>query len=192
MPTDPADQALMARIADGDDDAMSQLYLDHESSIYAYAMKKLNDSQAAADIVHDVMIAIWKGASGYQGRASLRSWILGIAHNKIVDHIRKSVRHDADELDESMNQTEDDSIEASPVEMVQAAENNKFLQYCLEKLSDLHKQVVHLAFFEDLGYAEIAEIIGKPEGTVKTRMFHARQALKRCLQGKINPETQGA
>ena len=183
---------LLQRIGNGDETAMSDLYLIYEKPIYAFALKKLNDSQAAADIVHDVMIAIWKGASGFQGRSSLRSWILGIAHNKIVDHIRKSVRHDADELDESMNQTEDDSIEASPVEMVQAAENNQFLKYCLEKLNDLHQQVVHLAFFEDLGYAEIAEIIGKPEGTVKTRMFHARQALKRCLQGKINPEMQGA
>lgn len=192
MPTNPADQALIERIADGDEDAMSQLYLDHESAIYAYAMKKLNDSQAGADIVHDVMIAIWKGASGFQGRSSLRSWVLGIAHNKIVDHIRKSVRHDADELDESMNQTEDDSITASPVEMVQAAQNNRFLRYCLEKLNDLHRQVVHLAYFEDLGCAEIAEIIGKPEGTVKTRMYHARLALKRCLQGKINPDMRGA
>jgi RNA polymerase sigma-70 factor (ECF subfamily) len=191
MPPEPAELELMARIAEGDDDAMSQLYLDHESGVYAFAMKKLNDSQAAADIVHDVMIAIWKGAAGFQGRSSLKSWVLGIAHNKIVDHIRRSVRHDADELDESMNQTEDDSINASPLDLAQAAQNSEFLRYCLEKLSDLHRQVVHLAFFEDLPYGEIAEIIGKPEGTIKTRMFHARQALKRCLQGKIDPELQG-
>lgn len=191
MPSTPAELDLMARIATSDEDAMSQLYLDHESSIYAFAMKKLNDSQAAADIVHDVMMAIWKGAAGFRGKSSLKSWVLGIAHNKIVDHIRRSVRHDADELDESMNQTEDDSISASPFDMVQAAQNSSFLMYCLEKLSDLHRQVVHLAFFEDLPYGEIAEIIGKPEGTVKTRMFHARQSLKRCLQSKIDPEPQG-
>jgi RNA polymerase sigma-70 factor (ECF subfamily) len=191
MPANPAELDLMARIASGDEDAMSQLYLDHESSIYAFAMKKLNDSQAAADIVHDVMMAIWKSTAGFRGKSSLKSWVLGIAHNKIVDHIRRSVRHDADELDESMNQTEDDSISASPFDMVQAAQNSSFLKYCLEKLSDLHRQVVHLAFFEDLPYGEIAEIIGKPEGTVKTRMFHARQALKRCLQSKIDPEPLG-
>lgn len=190
MPADAEDLELMQRIAAGDEAAMSLLYTEHESSVYAFAMKKLNDSQAAADIVHDVMIAIWKGAA-FQGRSSLRSWILGIAHNKIVDHIRKSVRHDAEELDESMNQTEDESITASPLDMVQAAQNSSFLRHCLEKLSDLHKQVVHLAFFEDLPYGEIAGIIGAPEGTVKTRMYHAKLALKRCLQGKIETDPLG-
>ena len=175
------DSKLLGRIAEGDESAMTDLYLAYESAIYAFALKKLNDTQAAADIVHEVMIAVWKGAAGFQGKSRVKSWLFGIAHNKIVDHLRKSIRHEADELEDDLLEDEAETSE----QLVEAAQNSRFLAHCLEKLSDLHQQVVHLAFFEDMSYGEIAGIIGKPEGTVKTRMYHARQLLKKCLELRI-------
>ena len=59
------------------------------------------------------------------------------------------------------------------------------IQHCMEKLSSDHRQVVHLAYFEDLSYREIGELMGSPEGTIKVRMFHAKQALKRCLSRRM-------
>ena len=59
------------------------------------------------------------------------------------------------------------------------------IQYCIGKLSPTQRQTVHLAFFEDLSYKEIGGILGNPEGTIKARMFHAKQALKRCLQRRM-------
>ncbi len=181
MQDDQDDIQLLQQIADGDEEAMTSLYVAYESKIYAYAIKKLNDSQAAADIVHEVMMAAWKGAGKFQGRSKVKSWLFGIAHNKIVDYIRKDSRYDSDELDEELP----DSSSHSSEELMEAAQNRDFLAFCMEKLSDLHRQVVHLAFIEDLAYGEIADIIGVPEGTVKTRMFHAKQLLKKCLAGRM-------
>ena len=181
MTEDTQHAELIQRIANGDEKAMSDLYIEFESRIYAFALKKLNDSHAAADIVHEVMIAVWKGASAYQGRSKVKSWLFGIAHNKIVDFIRSAKKHESEELDE---EPMGDDVEAG-IELVQAAENRDFLKYCLEKLSDLQRQVVHLAFFEDFSYGEISEVVGTPEGTIKTRMFHAKQLLKKCLQGRL-------
>ncbi len=67
------------------------------------------------------------------------------------------------------------------IDAIVGAENAKFIRCCMEKLSDAHHQVVHLTFFEDLSYPEIAQILNCPLGTVKTRMFHAKQLLKKCL-----------
>lgn len=181
MQDDQDDIQLLQRIGDGDEEAMARLYVAYEAKIFAFAMKKLNDSQAAADIVHEVMMAAWKGANKFQGRSKVKSWLFGIAHNKIVDFVRKDSRYDSDELEEDLPDTSINSSE----ELMEVAQNRDFLAYCLEKLSDLHKQVVHLAFFEDLSYGEIADIVGIPEGTVKTRMFHAKQLLKKCLANRM-------
>ena len=175
------DIALLERIGNGDEEAMSKLYTAYESKLYTFALKKLNDSQAAADIVHEVMIAVWKSANNFQGRSKVKSWLFGIAHNKIVDHIRKDSRYDSEEFDEDLSDIETQTNE----DLVEAAQNRDFLAYCLKKLSEFHRQVIHLAFFEDLGYGEIAEITGTPEGTIKTRVFHAKQLLKKCLAGKL-------
>lgn len=181
MSEDTQDLALIERIGGGDEDAMTALYVTYEKPVYAFALKKVNDPQAAADVVHEVMIAIWKSAKSFQGRSKVKSWIFGIAHNKIVDYIRKDAKYDSDELDEDLPDVSINSTE----ELAEAAQNRDFLQYCLKKLSDLHRQVVHLAFFEDFSYVEIAEMTNTPEGTIKTRMFHAKQLLKKCLAGKL-------
>ena len=65
---------------------------------------------------------------------------------------------------------------------------SEFLRQCLKKLSDIHREIIHLAFFEDLSYKEISEIAECPEGTVKTRMYHAKEALKPCIKNKIGQD----
>jgi RNA polymerase sigma-70 factor (ECF subfamily) len=175
---DEKDRQLLKGIVAGDQSAMRDFYNAHESRIYAYATNKLNDTHAAADIVNEVMIAVWKGADKYQGKSKVRSWLLRIAHYKVVDVYRKNGRAEMTELDEALPDEEN----VSTLEIVGALENRKYINECLERLSDSHREVIHLSFFEDMAYADVATIMGCPEGTVKTRMFHARQLLKRCLQ----------
>lgn len=169
---------IVHRIANGDESALIELYRAHESRVYAYALKKVNDPHAAADILNEVMIAIWKGADRFKGQAKVSTWLLGITHNKAVDHLRKRIRTEAEELDADI---EDEDVVTS-VDIIASAENKEGVETCMKKLSSEHREVVHLSFFEDLSYGEIAHIVDRPEGTVKTRMFHAKQALKKCLE----------
>lgn len=168
---------LLKRIAAGSNDAMVDFYRHFESKVYAYALRKLNDPHASADIVNEVMMAVWQGADRFQGNAKVSTWLIGIAHNKVIDRIRKNARTESEQLDESLP----DADNPTAVDLVARAEDAERLSDCMERLSQAHREVVHLAFFEDLSYSEIADVVGCPEGTVKTRMLHAKQNLKRCL-----------
>jgi len=146
--------------------------------IYAFALSRLNVNADAADVVNDVMLQVWKNAHRFEGRSKVKTWVLGIANHKVLDVFRKRGRVQFDELDD---QIADESSDAGLAEIA-LAQDAKSIQHCMEKLSQSHRQVVHLAFFEDMPYPEIAETINCPTGTVKTRMMHAKNNLKRCLQ----------
>ncbi|GJL82910.1 MAG: RNA polymerase sigma factor [marine bacterium B5-7] len=172
-----SDNELIARIADGNEGAMTSFYQAHESRVYAFALRKLNDPHAAADIVIETMMAVWNGAGSFKGQAKVTTWLFGIAHRKSIDALRKRGRHMAEELDFDIV---DDSADFTAA--LEASENSDRLRQCLDGLSEAHKEVVHLAFFEDLSYPEIATIVECPEGTVKTRVFHAKKMLRQCLE----------
>ena len=86
-----------------------------------------------------------------------------------------------EELESADTEESDEDLD----EIMNLKQLGEHLRGCMERLSDEQRQVVHLAFFEDLSYREISEIVGNPEGTIKARMFHAKQALKRCLARRI-------
>lgn len=175
----PDDKQLLAAIAGGDMDAITVFYQRHEARVYRYAMAKVGDSFAASDILNDVMMQVWRAAAKFEGRAKVTTWLLGIAHNKVVDHWRKVGAREYTELDDSM---EDESATgANPAQATEAASDGKLLHACMAKLKPEHREILHLVFFEELGYSEIAGIINVPEGTVKSRVFHARNLMKKQL-----------
>jgi len=176
------DQVLLDRIKAKDEQAMSEFYDKFKSVIYCFALKKMREPADAAEVLNQVMHEVWKTAERFEGRSKLQTWVLGITNHKIIDSLRKIGRHEGDEIPESL---EDESQDAA-IDLVALGENAQFIQNCMKNLSDSHREVVHLAFFEDLIYSEIAEIIERPEGTVKTRMYHAKVSLKKCLEKLIN------
>lgn len=169
--------ALLARMAAGDDAeaALERLYRLMQPRLYAFALRRLGDPFEAEDIVNDVLLEVWRSAARFQGRSQARSWILGIAHHKIVDVLRRRGRLHA------QTETEIADEEADMDAALAGAQDAESLRQCLERLPDAQRTVVHLAFFEDLSYSEIARIVDIPVGTIKTRMFHAKRALKACL-----------
>ncbi len=168
---------LLAAIADGSEPALERFYRTYEGVVYTFALRRLGEPADAADVLNETMLEVWRGAGRFEQRARVRTWLLGIAHHKILDRMRRRGRRREDELDPAMPDDEAEPAWAS----IAAAQDAGRLRACLDRLSDAHREVVHLAFFEDLSYPEIARLVGCPEGTVKTRMFHARRALKRCL-----------
>ncbi len=179
MITDSDAAILLNRIATGSETALAEFYRAFEHSIYRYAHLKLNDYHEAADILNEVMLEVWNGAARFEGRSRVSTWVLGITRHKVLDRLRAR-RPESSDAD-SMAGIEDTST-PGPLANTAAAEQADWIRRCLQELSEPHREVVHLTFYQGLSYPEIAVIAGCPEGTVKTRMFHAKKALQRCLE----------
>lgn len=179
----PIDRAaeLLARIAGGSQAALASFYQDYHGRVYAFALRRLGNPTDAAEVVNEVMMEVWRHAGRYEGRARVETWLLGIGHHKVVDLLRRRGRHHGEPLEEEPV----DPREGSALDALVGAQEAGFVRRCLESLSAAHREVVYLAFFEELPYSEIAAIVECPEGTVKTRMFHAKQKLKDCLAGLV-------
>jgi len=173
--------ALLTQMAQGSEAALRDFYRAFESRIYAFAKIRLNDSHEAADLLNDIMWEIWRSAGKFEGRSSVSTWVFGIAHHKVIDYLRRIGKHPMEPLESTIVEQSDSNLD----EILLQKQLGKHLHHCMAKLTPDHRQTVHLAFFEDLTYREIGEITGSPEGTIKARMFHAKQALKRCLQGRL-------
>ena len=172
-------KALIAAIARGDEKALADFYRQYHGQVQAFALKRLGDPVAAAEVVNEVMLEVWRHADRFQGRSRAMTWVLGIAHHKVLDQLRRRGRDAGNETLDEQLADEDSSTGFS---LLAALQDARAVRHCLDKLSDAHRTVVHLAFFEDLAYPEIARIVECPVGTVKTRMLHARKALRRCLR----------
>jgi RNA polymerase sigma-70 factor (ECF subfamily) len=178
--TEPTDATeLLAAIAAGSEQEFARFYDAYHSRVYAFVLRHLSDPYEASEILNETMLEVWRSAGRFEGRSQALTWVLGIAHHKALDAVRRRARGPAVELDESLP----DEDAPNPPELVSAAQNANLLRRCLEKLSADHRLVVHLAFFDDLPYTEVARIVDCPVGTVKTRIFHAKRLLKRCLSG---------
>lgn len=172
---------LIERVAEGDEEAFAELYRTLEPRVYRFILSKLNDSFEAADILNEVFMEVWRSADRYQGRSKPTTWIFGIAYHKVMDRYRKNkpeVLTDPTEL-EATDESPDQAAALA------ALEEAGHLRACLDELKPAQRAVMELSFFEDLPYREIAEIVGSPEGTVKTRIFHAKEALRHCLTQRM-------
>ena len=172
------DAGLLARVEAGDKAAMKLLYDRHSDALYRFIKARIGDPFEAADVMQEVFIEIWRAAARFEARASPRTWIFGIARNKAVDRIRRSSRLVLAEPDATLPD------EAPGPEFVaEAASDAERVRACVGRLSANHRSAVHLAFYRELSYGEIAEIEGVPVGTVKTRILHAKRLLMHCLAG---------
>lgn len=155
---------------------MRRLYERHYDALLSFIRVRSGDEALAADVVQDAMLDVWRTAARYKPTASVKTWLFTIARNKMVDRMRASHRlHFTDDVPETVDNA------PNPEAVVAASEDASRVKACLEKLKEAQRSIIQLAFFEGLTYGEIAEIEGIPAGTVKTRIFHAKQLLIRCL-----------
>lgn len=173
---DPLAQ-ILRQIAAGDKSAMAQLFRALEKPLFAFVQSRLNDSHLSNDIMQDVFLEVWRGAGRFEGRSSVRSWIFGMAWRKVIDVHRANRRLS---FSDDLPEMEDEGPAA--VALIEQEQDSRRLRGCLEGLKDDHRVAIDLAFYQDLGYREIAEVLGVPEGTVKTRVFHAKKLLLHCLE----------
>jgi len=187
----PDDQMLLNQIGEGSEPAMESFYKRHSDAVYRFAYKTLQNPVDAAEVMNEVMLTVWQKPFTFKGKSKVTTWLYGITHNKAVDAVRKNARHDhVGEFDpeqaEHSQSENDDACEL--FEAQQGLENASYVKTCMDKLSNSHRQVVYLTFFEGLSYPEIANVVAVPAGTVKTRMMHAKQLLLKCLQRLLGSE----
>ena len=174
----PADDAdLLRRVGAGDRAALDALYARHSDPLHKFVRYRLRDPVEASDVVQEVFLEMWRTAARFEGRAAPRTWIFGIARNKAVDRMRHGAR--VATAPEPAAGLADEAPD--PEAVVAAASEAARLRACIATLSDPHRSAIHLAYYEELPYGEIAAIEGVPVGTVKTRIMHAKRLLHGCL-----------
>ncbi len=176
-----SDIELLRQIGQGSESAMADFYRLYENRLYKFIKTKLNDSFEAADILNETFLEAWRKAGTFKGDSKVSTWLFGIAYYKTMDRHRKKKAQliDEDNFPEIADESE------SALACLLSEERGAHVKRCLETLKEAHRAVMQLSFYEDMTYGEIAGIVGCPENTVKTRMFHAKEAMKHCLQGSM-------
>ena len=162
---------LLGRVRRGDREAFCDLYRRYHPRLYGYLRRLLPDPGTVEEVLDDVMLVVWKDACKFRGDATLSSWIFGIAYRKALTAMRSERRYQGP-LDRS---TEVDEVGGM------SSQYDEWIRAALMRLSPDHRQVVELTYFSGFSYREIAELVGCPLNTVKTRMFHARRRLRVLL-----------
>ncbi|MEX1200243.1 MAG: sigma-70 family RNA polymerase sigma factor [Methylophaga sp.] len=179
------DVLMLERIASGDEQALGMFYQRYESRLFRFICSKIADHFEAADIVNEVFLEVWQKAEQFQQRSKVSTWLFSIAYFKTVDRLRKTV---PDALSEETLDKLEDEAPGSLACLIQAEQADQ-VRHCVSTLKPDHRAVMELTFFEEMSYRDIAAIVQCPENTVKTRMFHAKQAMKKCLQRLLNRES---
>lgn len=178
VPSDDS-RELVRRLRAGDRGALTSVYHAHNKPIRAFAMRLLGDADAAEELVHDVFVALPSAIRSFREDAQLRTFLLSIAGNLSKNHIRSAVRKRralADFATAPKPDAPDPERSAQGTELVSA------LMRALDELSDEHRLAFVLCEVEERSAAEVAEIVGAREATVRTRLFHAKQKIRELLE----------
>ncbi len=191
-PLDSGGEALVLRVARGDQRAMSELYDLTCTMVYSLANRIVGDRNLAEDVVVEVYAQAWRQASVFDPqRGSVAAWLMTLARTRAIDFVRARRRERAVDPLESAGDVEDGR--PGPETSTSEAERQRFVRSAMLELSDEQREAIELAYYGGLSHSEIADRLGQPLGTVKTRirlgMIRMRDLLQhmsatpRALQG---------
>jgi RNA polymerase sigma-70 factor, ECF subfamily len=171
-----SDQDLVRHIAMGNRLALGTLYGRHRIKLYRFLVRLTGNETAAEDILSDVFVDVWQQAGRFEARSSVSTWLLAIGRYKALS-ARRERQHL--ELDTDALAVQDPSDD--PEKLAQKGDKGKIIERCLKMLSVAHREIIDLVYYHEKSVKEAGEILGIPENTVKTRMFHARKRLSELL-----------
>ena len=182
----PADEdaQTLRRIAGGDRQALTDLYLRFRLPLFRYLLQLTPDHGLAEELLQDTLVAVWKSARSFEGRSSGRTWLFGIARRQAHNTLRQRGLPLADvAVLETLP-----ACDPEPEDAALAAAEHVELADALRDLPAIHREILVLIFLQELSYAETAQVLGVPIGTVKSRLNHAKHALRTQLEAR----TEGA
>ena len=186
-----SDEALVALVARGDEDALAELYERVGRVAYGLALRVLRDDRHAEDAVQEAFLQVWRSAATFRAeRAKASTWILTLVHRRAVDLVRREERRQADPL------TDDSAAGVASEETEEAAWlrfERERVQSALKQLPDVQREALELAYYGGFSQSELAERLGVPLGTIKSRMFAGLARLRELLddstqEGSWKPE----
>lgn len=179
---EPVADDLVPRLVRGDRNAVDEAYRTHHAAVRGLARRLLGDSTAAEDIVHETFVTLPKAIRKYRGESSFRSFLLGVAVNHSRRHVRSVMRRRR-----AMERLADrDSVSPTAVDGHAEVARRQLadrLTLALDQLSFDQREAFVLCEVEQRTSVEVSEILGIPEGTIRTRVFHARRKLREVLEG---------
>jgi RNA polymerase sigma-70 factor, ECF subfamily len=177
------DLLLLKLIALGEAAAMEIFYKRHASSVYSFALRRMNDAALADEVVNDSLYQVWLSAKTFAGQSSPKTWLLGIAKNKILDALRSKGRLQANqqETSDEEQQTFADTAPGAYAHLL-AKQQGQHLSQCFDNLPPEQRACMHLSFVEGMTLAEIAQVMTLPANTVATRIHHAKRKLRDCME----------
>lgn len=184
------DRILLEKAKSGDINAFEKLVEAYQKKIYNICLRMIGNADDAYDLAQEVLIRIYKSINGFKEQSSLSTWVYRITTNVCLDEIRKrklkrTVSLDQDiRLDDSEIKREIESDDPPPDELAEKKEIKKTVASAINLLNEEHRMVIVLRDIQGFSYEEIAKITNCPEGTVKSRINRARQALKIILEKK--------
>jgi RNA polymerase sigma-70 factor, ECF subfamily len=173
-----SDEALIGRVAAGDKLAMQVLFARHHVRIYRFVLRLVRDQTLAEDLINEVFLDVWRQANRFEARSAVSTWLLAIARFKALSALR---RRPDEELDENAAAAIEDPGD-DPDLAVQKKDKSEALRKCLEALSPEHREIIDLVYYHEKSVEEVAEVVGIPVNTVKTRMFYGRKRLSELLK----------
>ncbi len=169
---------LLTDVARGDEQAYEAVYDLTSGWVLGAARKVLRDPAMAEEVMQEVMLEVWRRASRFDpALGSGTAWVMTLAHRRAVDRVRSERSHSDRELRAATAVVDYDEV----TEAVEASLERERVQRCLTSLTPLQRQCVSLAYYGGYTYAEVAELLGVPAGTVKTRMRDGLIKLRDCL-----------
>jgi RNA polymerase sigma-70 factor (ECF subfamily) len=175
----PSHPELIQKIAQGDTRAMQVLFVEHRLRVYRFALRLVDDEQAAEDLVGEVFLEVWRHAGRFESRCRVSTWLLAITRNLALSMLR---RRRMERLDDTAAAAIPDHAD-DPEMATQRRQQSAILAHCLTRLSAAHREVIDLVYYHDRSIDEVAAITGVPASTVKTRMFYARNRIAQLLDG---------
>jgi RNA polymerase sigma-70 factor (ECF subfamily) len=169
------DCELVRLIRLGSRKAVADLYNRHKTTIYRYCERMLVDKDAAEDATQDTFVKMTQNLDSLRDADSFLPWLIHIARNEVLMYLRRNRRKSTYDIEEIWDDT-------TPFEKVVASETVEIVQLMLNKMKYEYREVLILREYEQLTYAQIAEITGNSESSVKSRLFKARQSMVRRLK----------
>ncbi len=179
------DTLLAFKAADGDNDAFEQLVRKYERLVSTCVYGVVNNTEDTLDVSQEVFLKVYRNLSSFKGDSEFSTWLYRVAKNCALDFVRKR-KPASSSIDTSGEDNEgfdipDTSDGANPEKSALKKESSEILHKAIDSLSDEHREIIILRDINDYSYEQIANILKLEAGTVKSRLFRAREALKKIL-----------
>ena len=178
-----ADEDLMSLVRQGEARALEVIYDRHCGVAFALAYRMCGTRTAAEDVVQESFLSLWRSGARYdRTRGSVRTWVLGIVHNRAIDSLRRSVNHDRRRASDEGIEERFEAPEHTEVEVARRDEARE-IRAALDELPEEQSRVIELAFYGGYTHTEIAAMLEAPVGTIKGRMRLGMEKMRRTLEG---------